>query len=99
MRDRIECAIDVEPPYAMSYLCTCLFPGERPRVGNSTLVEFTVEPVGHVPRVCVAESGFAQSHVAETLKPVMAASSYRAWSQGLDLVRQIPEQTIPVRTP
>jgi uncharacterized protein YndB with AHSA1/START domain len=87
-----------EPPYAISYLCTCLSPGERPRVGNSTLVELTVEPVGHMTRICVAESGFAQLHVTETLKLVLAASSRRAWSAGLDLVRQIAEQTIPATT-
>jgi len=87
----------VEPPWALTFVYACLNPGERPRFGNSTLVELTLEPEGHRTRLRVAESGFAQLHAADAMKELLAASGRRAWTNGLGRLRSIAEHAVPAR--
>lgn len=87
----------IEPPYALSFLFACLAPDEPVRLGNSTLVEFTMEPGGRETRARVAECGFARLDAPDRMKTALAASSRQAWADGLALMRTIAEQPMPQR--
>ena len=63
-RARVEA---VEPPHRFAYRWTAHHAeqGAEPEAGNSTLVEFTLEPEGEGTRLQVVETGFASLATSE----------------------------------
>jgi uncharacterized protein YndB with AHSA1/START domain len=69
----------VEAPRFFSYRWS-LLAGEQPRAGNSTLVEFTLEPAGRSTRLRVVESGFASLDVSDADRRTHFESNQQGWA-------------------
>ena len=69
----------VEAPRFFSYRWS-LLAGEKPRAGNSTLVEFTLERAGRSTRLRVVESGFASLDVGEAERRTHLESNRQGWA-------------------
>jgi uncharacterized protein YndB with AHSA1/START domain len=74
-RARVE---KVEPPRAFSFRWARPADAEV-RDGNSTLVEFTLEPEGRRTRLRVVESGFAELEGTDEEKATHAGENRRGW--------------------
>lgn len=81
--------VAIERPRRFAYRWVPV-PGVRnvaPTVGNSTLVEFTLEPDGDGTRLRVVESGFASLEIAEDQQLEAVEGNTRGWGMELqDLV-------------
>jgi uncharacterized protein YndB with AHSA1/START domain len=62
--------------------------GDEPVEGNSTLVEFTLQPEGDGTRLRVVESGFAALAVSEEQRAENHASNTGGWLSELDELRE-----------
>jgi uncharacterized protein YndB with AHSA1/START domain len=74
-RARVE---KVEPPNAFSFRWARPADAEV-REGNSTLVEFTLEPEGERTKLRVVESGFPELEGTEGAKATHAGENRRGW--------------------
>ena len=70
--------VKVDPPHYFSYRWASAFPGQEATDANSTLVEFTLTPVGAQTRLNLVESGFASL----VIPPGREDASYESHSQG-----------------
>ncbi|MER5635681.1 SRPBCC domain-containing protein [Kitasatospora sp. NPDC002227] len=82
----------VQPPTYLAYRWASAFPGEEPREGNSTLVEFTLTAEGEQTRLRVVESGFAALNVPEELRSKAVADNSGGWPQVLEAFGKRAEQ-------
>ncbi|MBT2211174.1 MULTISPECIES: SRPBCC family protein [Actinomadura] len=74
----------VQPPTYLAYRWASAFPGEEPRDGNSTLVEFTLSPEGEGTRLRVVESGFAALAGSEDLRAQAVKDNSGGWPEVLE---------------
>ena len=72
----------IEPERRFSWRWARL-PGEEPREGDSTLVEFTLAPEGTGTRLRVVESGFRDLDLSEAERAQWAADNTQGWEGGL----------------
>jgi uncharacterized protein YndB with AHSA1/START domain len=82
-RARVEA---VEPPSRFAYRWTAHHakPGAEPEPGNSTLVEFTLEPEGDATRLRVVETGFAALAASEEQRKSNYDDNVDGWKQVLE---------------
>ena len=82
-RGRVE---RVEPKSVFSYRWAPFKDpsGEEPTAGNSTLVEFTLEPEGDGTRLRVVESGFASLATSDEQRRRNVEGNTRGWQAELD---------------
>lgn len=85
----------VEPPHAFSFRWARPA-GEKPREGNSTLVEFTLVPEGEGTRLRVVESGFRQLEATDEEQAKYAEENTQGWSFELD---ELAEYVGKLRSP
>jgi len=85
----------IEPQRYVSYRWASTFPGEEPREGNSTLVEFTLLREGDKTRLRVVESGFAELDAPADTRRKSFEDNIEGWTTELDELRQRAEQ-LPV---
>ena len=72
----------VEPPRFFSYRWASAYPGEEATDGNSTLVEFTLQPEGGGTRLRLAETGFASLVIPPEREPFSSRESHSAgWAE------------------
>ncbi len=79
------------PPNYIACRWSSTFPGDEPREGNSTLVEFTLTPVSGGTLVRVVESGFANLDVSEDVRNESFEGNTKGWIQQLDMLRRHAE--------
>jgi uncharacterized protein YndB with AHSA1/START domain len=84
----------IDPPNYIACRWASAFPGQEPREGNSTLVEFTLIPEAGGTRLRVVESGFANLTVPEDDRRKSFEGNVRGWGQQLDVLRQRAEQLV-----
>ncbi len=70
------------------------FPGEEPKEGNSTLVEFTLIPEADGTLLRVVESGFAKLTATQDKRIKFLEGNTEGWKQQLDFLRQRAEQSV-----
>jgi uncharacterized protein YndB with AHSA1/START domain len=81
-----------DPPHAFAFRWTVTeSAGEKPRPGNSTLVEFTLRPEGDRSRLRVVESGFASLDIPADEQAKHAEGNQDGWRQELDELRAYAE--------
>ena len=66
--------------------------GEEPVEGNSTLVEFTLEPEGDATRLRVVESGFASLATSEEQRAKNVESNTGGWEFETNELREYAEK-------
>ncbi len=66
--------------------------GEEPVEGNSTLVEFTLQPEGDATRLRVVESGFASLATSDEQRARDHEGNTRGWQRETDELRAYAEQ-------
>ena len=66
--------------------------GEEPDEGNSTLVEFTLQPEGHATRLRVVESGFASLATSEEQRARNHEGNTEGWEHETDELRAYAER-------
>jgi uncharacterized protein YndB with AHSA1/START domain len=66
--------------------------GEEPVEGNSTLVEFTLQPQGDATRLRVVESGFASLATSEDQRAKNLNGNTRGWEYETDELREYAEK-------
>ncbi len=66
--------------------------GEEPAEGNSTLVEFTLQPEGDGTRLRVVESGFATLATSDDQRARNVESNTTGWRLETDELRQYAEK-------
>jgi len=82
----------IEPHRYISYRWASTFPGEEPRPGNSTLVEFTLAADGGKTRLRVVESGFAALDAPEETRRRSHVDNTEGWATELEGLRERAEQ-------
>ena len=84
----------VEPPTRFSYRWAPFKDpgGEEPVEGNSTLVEFTLQPEGDGTRLRVVESGFASLATSDEQRAKNLGSNTEGWKAETDELRQYAEK-------
>jgi uncharacterized protein YndB with AHSA1/START domain len=66
--------------------------GEEPDEGNSTLVEFTLQPEGDATRLRVVESGFASLATSEEQRARNHEGNTEGWEHETDELRAYAEK-------
>ena len=66
--------------------------GEEPVEGNSTLVEFTLQPEGEGTRLRVVESGFASLATSEAQRAKNLAGNTEGWASEIGELREYAEK-------
>ncbi|MCO8273081.1 SRPBCC family protein [Actinoplanes sp. TRM 88003] len=87
--------VAVEPPRYLAYRWASGFPGEVADEGNSTLVEFFVEPEADGTRLRVVETGFASMKVPlppEREETAGYDSHNEGWRGIVEIVREYAEK-------
>jgi uncharacterized protein YndB with AHSA1/START domain len=86
--------VAVEPPRRFSYRWAPFKDpsGEEPVEGNSTLVEFTLQPVGGATRLRVVESGFASLATSEQQRAQNVDSNTEGWERETGELREYAEK-------
>lgn len=84
----------VNPPIYLAYRWASSFPGEEPREGNSTLIEFTLTPEADGTLLRVVESGFATLTAAPDKRMKFFEGNTEGWKQQLGYLRQLAEQPV-----
>ena len=87
----------VEEPRYVSYRCAFPgeFPGEAPREGNSTLVEFWLAERDGGTVLRVVETGFASLPVSEEARIRHVEGNIEGWTMQLDIARKHAEHAAP----
>ncbi|MFJ8229046.1 SRPBCC family protein [Streptomyces sp. NPDC094448] len=84
--------VTVEPPRRFAYRWASAYPGEQTDEGNSTLVEFTLTPVGEGTRLRVVETGFAGLRITEERRAAALYESHvNGWADQLANIRKYAE--------
>jgi uncharacterized protein YndB with AHSA1/START domain len=82
----------IEPMRSITYRWATTFPGQEPREGNSTLVQFTLAPEGEGTRLRVVESGFASLDAPEETRRKSREGNIEGWTQEMDGFRERAEK-------
>jgi uncharacterized protein YndB with AHSA1/START domain len=87
-----QCTIErLEPPHTFAYR-GAYQPDTAPAEGNSTLVEFTLEPDGDGTRLRVVESGFAALDMPEEEQRKWSADNTDGWLIETEELREYAER-------
>jgi uncharacterized protein YndB with AHSA1/START domain len=86
--------VAVEPPSRFSYRWAPFTDpgGEEPVEGNSTLVEFTLQPEGDATRLRVVESGFASLAASEEQRARNLNGNTEGWEHETGELREYAEK-------
>jgi len=86
--------VDVEPPTRFSYRWAPFDDpaGEEPVEGNSTLVEFTLQPEGDGTRLRVVETGFASLATTDEQRARNVAGNTDGWERETRELREYAEK-------
>ena len=86
--------VAVEPPTRFSYRWAPFKDpgGEEPDEGNSTLVEFTLQPEGDATRLRVVESGFASLATSDEQRTRNHEGNTEGWEHETDELRAYAEK-------
>ena len=86
--------VTVEPPHRFSYRWAPFKDpgGDEPVEGNSTLVEFTLEPKDDGTLLRVVETGFASLAVSDDQRAANHASNTRGWEFETGELREYAEK-------
>jgi uncharacterized protein YndB with AHSA1/START domain len=79
--------VELRPMSYAAFRWASQFPGEDLARGRSTLIEFTLTPVGDGIQVSVAESGFATLDAPEEVRAKGIESNSNGWDQELASLR------------
>ncbi len=82
----------IEAPKYLACRWASSFPGEEPREGNSTLVEFILTQKEGGTLLRVVESGFASLNVSEEERGRFFEGNVKGWAQQLDVLRKQAEK-------
>ncbi|MFY4777385.1 SRPBCC domain-containing protein [Metabacillus sp. RGM 3146] len=82
----------VDPPNYLACRWASSFPGEEPREGNSTLVEFMLTAKDGGTWLSVVESGFSSLAVPEEERHKFFKGNVKGWNQQLEALRKRVEQ-------
>ena len=84
----------LDPHRYLAYRWASAWPGEDPREGNSTLVEFALTAEGARTRLRVVESGFAGLDLSEQQRRQAWDDNTEGWAEALDdFRRQVEKQS------
>jgi uncharacterized protein YndB with AHSA1/START domain len=83
--------VEVRPKTYVSYRWASAYPDEDLDAGNSTLVEFTLEPAGEGTTLRVVESGFAALRGPEETRRRAYEDNTQGWPEELDKLRKQAE--------
>jgi uncharacterized protein YndB with AHSA1/START domain len=83
--------VRVEPKTYAAFRWASHLPGAELTNGNTTLVEFRLEPAGDAVRVTVAESGFAALEAPESVREQSRKENTGGWREELALLRERAE--------
>jgi uncharacterized protein YndB with AHSA1/START domain len=88
--------VDVEPRTRFSYRWAPFNDpgGEEPVEGNSTLVEFTLQPDGDGTRLRVVESGFASLDTTDEQRVANHKGNTTGWEHETDELREYAETVV-----
>lgn len=78
----------MESPYYYACRWASSFPGEEPKEGNSTLVEFTLQEKEEGTLVRVVESGFSTLTITEEEREMFYEGNARGWDKQLEALRK-----------
>jgi uncharacterized protein YndB with AHSA1/START domain len=81
----------VQPSTYVSYRWASGFPGENPREGNSTLVEFWLTERDGGTLLRVVESGFASLEIPDAKRAQAVNGNVKGWHQQLGILRRDAE--------
>ncbi|WP_250006981.1 SRPBCC family protein [Actinoplanes sp. M2I2] len=85
--------VAVEPPRYLAYRWASAFPDEVAREGNSTLVEFFLEPEAGGTRLRVVETGFAALTIpAERVATAGYDSHDEGWRSIVEILKEYAEK-------
>ena len=84
----------IEPQRYIAYRWASTLPGQEPRDGNSTLVEFTLAAEGGGTRLRVVESGFASLDAPEETRRKSLEGNIGGWEEELADLRRRAEQPV-----
>lgn len=84
--------VSLDPRTYAAFRWASTFAGEDLRPGNTTLVEFRVQPVGSAVSVTVVESGFAALEATDDVRSAGLASNTDGWAQELDSLKERAER-------
>ena len=73
--------VRVDPKTYAAFRWASHAPGAELTAGNTTLVEFWVEPVGDEVRVCVVESGFAAIAAPDSVREQARKDNTGGWQE------------------
>ena len=73
--------VRVDPKTYAAFRWASYAPGAELTAGNTTLVEFWVEPVGDAVRVCVVESGFAVLDAPDSVREQARKENTGGWQE------------------
>jgi uncharacterized protein YndB with AHSA1/START domain len=76
--------VRVKPKSYAAFRWASQFPGNELNDGNTTLVEFSVEPIDGAVRVTVTESGFTKLNAPDSVREDAWKSNTSGWQQELD---------------
>jgi uncharacterized protein YndB with AHSA1/START domain len=79
--------VELRPRTYAAFRWSPTYPGGELTSGRTTLIEFTVEPVGDGVRVSVVESGFAHLDGTEEMKAQGVESNSGGWESELAALR------------
>ena len=83
--------VRVEPKAYAAFRWASQFPGQELDNGNTTLVEFSVEPIGTAVRVTVTESGFTKLDAPDSVREDAWKSNASGWQQELSGLKERSE--------
>jgi len=81
-----------EAPIYLACRWASSFPGEEPREGNSTLVEFILTTKEGGTLLRVVESGFASLEASEEERRHFFEGNVKGWAQQLEVLRKQAEK-------
>ncbi|MGW4206127.1 SRPBCC family protein [Streptomyces sp. NPDC004726] len=85
--------VEVDPPTRFAYRWASAYPGEQAVDGNSTLVEFTLTPVGDGTHLRVVETGFASIVIPEDRMDTASYESHEGgWAEQVVNIQKYAEQ-------
>lgn len=76
----------VDAPTYLACRWASSYPGEEPKEGNSTLVEFSLAPENGGTRLRVVETGFAYLNASETERRKFFEDNTQGWVQMFDYI-------------
>jgi uncharacterized protein YndB with AHSA1/START domain len=83
--------VRVDPKTYAAFRWASHAPGAELGAGNTTLVEFRVEPVGDAVRVCVVESGFAAIDAPDSVREQARKDNTGGWREEMASLRERAE--------